>query len=192
MSIGINWDETWVGVGTKVGGILGPWGRESTTGMVFNLSNVNYRHWFNIRSHRLGLGLGGGYDITIFCVFKAKSLYWLNDQQISDWGINISLGKQWSDLIKLLSPKYLKILKLLIKKQAFLYHLDDIRDWASFAYNVFEVATSEVQHPILTLDIPMVGGGSELSAFKTFGSISIYDNTKEPLRGLSVKGRKGT
>jgi hypothetical protein len=168
-------EETWLGVGAKVGGQYGFYGRESTTGKIFNLGNASYNHWFQITSHRGGIGLGGGSDVSVICVFKSRALYWLDNQPISDWGLNIAIAEKWGDVAKLLSPKYIKLLKFMVKNYEILHHLDDMRDFASLIYNSFDLSQSNSQHPILTFEVPMAGIGLELSLFKSKGRISIYD-----------------
>jgi hypothetical protein len=184
-------EETWLGVGAKVGGQFLARGRETTIGKIYNLGNLRYNHWFSIKNKRLGLGLGGGADANVICVFKSRSLNWLySGQQTSDWGVNISLGKQWSDLVKLLSPKYLKILEFMAKNVDSLSNIDDLRDIGSFLYSTIDFSTTKAEHPILNFDIPLAGGGVELSAFVTRGEIQITDSnpaakapTKFPTKG---------
>lgn len=126
-------------------------------------------------SSRWGFGLGGGGGLSVIVVFNSNGLWWLNGTNQSDWGVEISLGKKRSDVIKYMADKRIHtILKLILRNPAqFLHNLDNLRDFSHYLYNSLDVMNSKQQHPIVSLDVPFAGVGLELSAFVKNGKIWI-------------------
>jgi hypothetical protein len=177
----MNYDETWVGLGVKSGGMLLIIGYESISGGFFNLSKTSDKHTFSIKSARIGLGLGGGADATAICVFQTKNIYQLNGKRIEDWGVNIDISKaRLKDAAKIVKmQKTLQALKLAHSLGKITNNIKEIREAMSFLYTTFEIASSSGP-AVHTLDIPFAGGGLELSAFKTVGTLQI-DGIKIPV-----------
>jgi hypothetical protein len=167
--------NTWLGVGAKSGGQLLFGGVEGEAGILFNLDNPSMMRRYSITSSRWGLGLGGGGGITVTCVFNSNELYWLSETEVSDWGVNISMGAKWKDVVWFIADKKIHlILKMILRNPfQFLTKLDNLRDFSHFLYNTFEVKNSKTEHPILSLEIPMSGPGLELSGFVKRGKIWI-------------------
>lgn len=169
-------EETWVGIGIKSGGSLLIGGVETTTGKFFNVGNPGVTYNFNIVSRRWGLGLGGGGGLVVIFVFKLKSLYWLNHRSVDDWGVNISIGGKQFEILKFLANKnFFHTVRYVGRSLNLLTnYIEDFRNVSSFLYNVNDF-DSKADHPILSLDVPGVGLGLELSAFKSYGKIYLED-----------------
>lgn len=185
---------TWLGVGLKSGGQLLFGGVETEAGYFFNLDNNTAGHYYSMTSSRWGFGLGGGGGVSIICVFNSNEIWWLNGKEQSDWGVEVSLGGKWKDVIRATDKSILAILKFLAKNPAaFLQNLDKLRDFAHVVYNTFDVMNRKEEHPILCLDIPFLGEGLELSAFKKSGKIwidPVYEQVFEKGVLRNLPGRR--
>ena len=169
-------EETWIGIGVKSGGMLGFGGYESTTGKFFNVANPNVTYDFTISTSRWGLGLGGGGGLVVIIVYKLKGFFWLHNRPVDDWGINISMAGKYGDALKVLNQMefFKKVKTVGSVLDQLLPLLDDFRNAASFVFNALELDMKD-EHPILALEVPGVGFGLELSAFKLKGKIYIDD-----------------
>jgi hypothetical protein len=168
-------EETWIGIGAKSGGMLGIGGYESTQGKFFNVGNPTITYDFTVSSSRWGLGLGGsGGGMVIIFVFKLNGLYWLNQRSVKDWGVNISIGENYGEILEFLAKmRFFSKVKLIGKTLTHLItHIDDLRNIASFLYNASDF-DMKGDHPMLAFDVPLVGEGLEVSAFKSYGKIYI-------------------
>lgn len=170
----MKYEETWLGLGFKVGGIYVVYGRESNTGNLFNLQDPNDKHSFALKSHRVGLGLGGGFDLSAICIFQAKNISKLNGLSVDDWGLNIDIAKgRLKDATKLLKfQKAVKSIRMAHLMFNITVNLPEIRDSMAFLYSLYEVASSNGP-AVHTIDIPLAGAGVEVSLFRTIGHLSI-------------------
>jgi hypothetical protein len=170
----MKYEETWLGLGFKVGGIWVVYGYESNSGRLFNLHNPVNSHRFAIKSHRVGLGLGGGFDSTAVCIFNTKNIHKLDGLSIDDWGLNIDIAKgRLKDAAKLLKfEKAVKSIRLASLMYNITGNLSEIRDAMAFIYNLYEVASSKGP-AVHSIDIPLSGAGVEASLFRTVGKMSI-------------------
>lgn len=171
-------EETWLGMGVKSGGMIFLAGYESVTGDLWNLKNTNDKHTFNVKSTRFGIGLGGGGDATLVCIFKTKNIYQINGKRLDDWGFNFDMAKgrlkDVANLIKL--QKSLQAIKLAYVLGSITVNLNEVRDTMSFLYGVYEVGAS-TGPSVHLIDVPLAGVGLEVSLFKSVGTLQI-DNIK--------------
>ncbi len=169
-------EMTWLGIGEKTGGIVAVVGIEDTEGMIFNLANPSNRAWFSLVNARIGLGLGGGTGLVALCVLNCPNIRTIHGTSCDDWGVNISLGGKWDDVIKTL--KNLKFFATVAKIGKHLRitspkDIENIRNALHYLYNVYD-ATQGSEPKVICFDTPL-GLGLEVSAFYAFGGrIDIY------------------
>ena len=171
----MKYDQKWLGIGVKTGGMLGFGGVESTSGTFFNLANPGITYGFSMTSSRWGIGLGGGGGLVAIGVFKLNGLIWLDGREMEDWGVNVDLGGRWKHLAKALeTKKFFKNIRIARAFGSIVAHLDEIRDAMHYIYNAYEF-DAKGDHPTVSFDVPFAGAGLELSAFKTKGKMWIDD-----------------
>jgi len=166
---------TWLGVGVKSGGQLLFGGVESETGFFFDLSKQSAKLKYSMTSRRWGLGLGGSGGLSVILVFNSNAIWWLNGRDLSDWGVNLSLGGKWKDVAWFIADKMIHtILKLIVNSPTeFIKYLSELRDFTSLIFNAYDLGKSKDEHPILTFEVPFAGLGLEVSAFTKSGKIWI-------------------
>lgn len=102
-------------------------------------------------------------------------LYWLNGKTVEDWGVNISLGPRWKDIAKVLIDKnFFRNIRFARVTFNLLANLEETRNAMHYLYNAYDI-DSKGQHPNITFDVPGIGWGVELSAFKSSGTMFIED-----------------
>jgi len=158
--------ETWIGYGVKIGGTLGIVGGETADGKVCNLGYTDEVYPLNISSVRVGPGLGGGVGVVAIMVFNCIVIQGLNDESVSDWSINVSIGGKWSDLVKGLKKR--RFFGALARTAGDLTNaspedVTKIRNAASYMYTAVEMNNMGGGYKIIVLDIPGAGIGVELS-----------------------------
>ena len=168
-------EQTWLGIGVKSGGMLGVGGAESVSGTVYNLGNPGITYGFSMVSSRWGIGFGGGGGLVVIGGFKLNGLIWLDGRVMEDWGVNVSMGGKWKDLVKALNAKnFFRNIKLAKAAGALISNLDEIRNAMHYIYNAYDF-DAKGDHPSVSFDVPLAGVGLELSAFKTSGKMWIDD-----------------
>ena len=172
-------DQTWIGAGLKIGGILGVAGAETFEGVATRIDSWN-NPWneINISSMRLGLGLGGSIGTAVFFAFNTLTLYGMEQTRVSDWGLNVVVPELKVNIetlkFSLDLTKYVEGTEFLSK--AFIggmtiEKMAHFRDLATSIYNTAELYTDNNAKLIL-LDLPL-GWGAELSAFVSEGEFSV-------------------
>lgn len=173
--------NTWVGVGTKIGGGLIAGGIESTTGIMFNCLNPTWNTVFSIESVRLQMGVGGGIGANVVVVFNCPSVFTIDKTDVSDWGVNFSLGPNWTAFVKGLTKlgffgKAIKVKNTLkgaktieqMKNAQVLGKLSrsdmqTIKDGVNYMWNANDLAKRGNKLMISALDVPGVSFGAEIS-----------------------------
>jgi hypothetical protein len=167
--------DTWFGVASKVGTQLLIGGVESMTGTFINLDKPDMRRKYEMTSSRWGLGLGWDAGVVVTFVFNSNELYWLNGQRIHDWGVNIALGANVGPILKALKDSEFGMVVGLIKRLGMGMvwpHIDTLRNIGSFVANAV-TSDDTVLHPVVSFEVPGLGGGEELAAFKTSGTMYV-------------------
>ena len=186
--------NTWIGVGTKIGGGLIAAGVESTTGIVFNASNPQWCRPFTIESIRLQAGVGGGIGTSVVLFFNTPSIFTIDQLEIKDWSVNLSLGPNWTAVVKNLTKmgffgKAIKARGAIksaskienLRKTTILGKLngDDLsglRDGASYLYSARDIASRGNKPTIVALDVPFGSFGAEIAICPIImGKLSILD-----------------
>ena len=167
--------QNWFGVGIKGGGTVGVVGFETMEGYVANLGYPRHQHELNLSSLRLGLGLGASVGMTAILVFNCGNIQNLNETQSEDWGINISYGEKWSDIVKALANlKFFATAAKLAKwTKATPSDIDTIRNSMSYFWTTADMIQNKPQ--LVAIDIPGAGIGLEGSIHKLYGTIRIGD-----------------
>ena len=170
--------ESWIGVGVKIGGIIGPLGFESLTGNVFNAGNPAYYHRLTISGIRVGLGLGGGGGLVLIFVYNCNNIKSLHNTSSEDWGVNVSFGEKWADVAKVIKNK--NLFSTILNLQGVLAYatpdkIENIRNCMAYIYNIYDLSTVAGAPKIISIDIPGAGIGEELSAYYLTGEIIIGD-----------------
>lgn len=156
---------TWFGYGIKAGGTLFITGTEVLSGRLFNFGSPSEDHQFTMLSIRMGLGIGGGFGYVGCFVFNCLNLWDLHGKKNTDWGVNLSFGGKWSDVVK--SIKAAGYTSTLVKVcKATKMHpkeIETFRNTAALLYTSYDMA--KMSGPkMVTFDIPGAGAGVELSA----------------------------
>ena len=163
-------DRTWLGIGEKTGGTLFVVGMEGTEGMVFNLGNMSARAGFSLMNVRLGVGLGGGIGLVALCVFNCDNIWRINNTSADDWGVNLSLGGQWSKIAKGLKNYkfFTTVARVGAKLRRFVPEdAENLRNSLHYLYNTFDVGASSEPKAVM-IDTP-IGVGLEASINYSFG-----------------------
>ena len=167
----------WIGIGVKGGGTLFVVGAELLEGGLLRLDPPNETHSFQVFSVRLGLGLGGGAGLAVLLVFNCDNLWKLNDTDLNDWGVNLSLGGKWDSLVKGL--KNIKFFETVIKAGSKFKNLtpkdmETFRNAMHMFYNSYDIGTtSPGATKVIAIDVPGAGVGLEISVNYTMGKIEI-------------------
>jgi hypothetical protein len=175
-----NFSTTWAGVGVKVGGILFIVGADTFEGCAFRLDSSPKAslHEVNVSSLRGGVGLGGGAGMSLFFAFNVGTLWEINDKKMEpDWGVNLSIPGEKIGIGKV----SVRVLKNLTRGKDLLKHFDakrlaDFRTLASMFWSMmFDVGAGVnlSDWKAIVIDVPEAGWAAEISAFATWGEISI-------------------
>lgn len=172
---------TWIGVATKIGGGLIAAGVESTTGIMFNALNPNWARPFTIESIRLQLGLGGGIGVSVVMVFNCSSIFSISGTDVNDWGVNFTLGPNWTAVVKNLTRlgffgKAMKVKGLLksansveaMKDAKIISKLtpsdmEGLKNGVNYFWNANDLAKRGSDTVISALDVPGAGVGAEIA-----------------------------
>lgn len=167
-------NSTWLGVGVEAGGSLFLFGTEATSGVIWNIGNVNQSAGFTLGSLRLGPGLGGGGGLTAICVFNCDNISRIHNTRVTDWGFNFSFGKKWSSVAKgLKNYKFFAAVAKVGKAMSLSVNdLSDITDGLKFLYDAYEIGKSKKPKTVC-ISIPFAGAGLEASLNYTIGKIKI-------------------
>ena len=168
----IDYGKTWLGVGEKTGGMLGVVGVEHTTGAICRASNPENPSSFNLTSIRAGLGLGFSGGLVGVLIFNCQSLSTLNGSNVDDWGVSVALGGQWSRILATLrrSEHFIELARLGWRIRNIASHSESLRNFAHYAYTLYDIEGSGTSPKIIFFDIP-IGGGVEVSICFTNGRI---------------------
>jgi hypothetical protein len=169
---------TWIGYGVKAGFSSGFFGAETADGKVCNIGYTNDVYPLNISSLRVGQGLGAAVGVVAIVVFHCIDIKSLDNESMSDWSINFSLGGKWSAIAKGIKKR--KFLGAIARTMGDLSKAtpDDItkiRNTASYLYNAADVATMDANWKIVVIDIPGAGVGLEASVSDLHGTVFIGD-----------------
>lgn len=179
-ALGYRPELAWFGAGVKGGGTLFVVGMEGFEGAIVNTETPSAINEFNITSVRLGLGLGGGVGLGVLLAYNIPSMWQVNGTEVTDWGVNVSLGTKWSAIVK--SLRYSGLLKVAgafakaKKTFGFTPHdLELIRNFSHQAYSIADLGTpnNAGKPAFIGIDVPGASVGSELSAHYLIGTISI-------------------
>jgi len=172
--------NSWMGMGVKVGGIVGLIGFESTVGYVCNLGNPVYVDPITISGVRIGAGLGGGAGVVLIFIYNCGNPYAsLHETKTTDWAINLSMGGKWSSAVAAL--KNYKVFATVNRVKGLLVNLtpgdmSNIRNCMSYIYGIYDL--TDISGPkVITIDVPFAGIGEELSAFYLAGEIIIGEES---------------
>ena len=160
MGKAIDFNKTWWGYGYKYGGFLVAAGMETTEGYIYNSKSLSWHERFTLTNVRLGLGLGGGGGAVAVLAFNTPSLSAVDGMEITDWGVNISLGGKISAMFNAMAKS-----KLLPSD------MEDIRNGLHYLYTEYDIATRGSAPKIISFDLG--GLGAELSANYVMGKFEI-------------------
>jgi hypothetical protein len=109
-------------------------------------------------------------------VFNCDNIYRLHNTKNNDWGVNLSLGGQWSKIGKAL--RNLGFYGHVARTGASLARmhgpaLESFRNTAHLLYNEFDIASMNSDPKVICIDTP-IGVGLEASVNVSFGKIEIY------------------
>ena len=176
--------QGWIGVGVKVGGMLGLVGGEGLVGHIHNVGFPHYANTMTISGLRLGYGLGGGAGLVAIFIFNSNNPFLdFNGKSIEDWELNVSMGEKWDDTLAII--KNYKLFSILRRSKWILAassakNISDIRNCMSYLYTLYDL-TDTSGPKIVTVDIPFAGMGEELAAYYIAGTIGI--GTEQWVRG---------
>jgi len=174
-----DYSSCWFGVGFKGGFSLGP-GFEDVEGFMFNVGDPSAYFWCGVSSLRVGMGLGGSVGLTLMMLTGCPDVKKMNKRQITDWGIDLSIGAKWSTLIGCVKhwDKYKALAEwgkaqdnILNPKRVDL--MNQIFNNGKSAYQGFTSKEPE----LLTVDLP-ASFGLEASASYKLGTFRVYSETE--------------
>lgn len=168
-------NTTWLGIGEKTGGMLFVVGFEGMEGKVWHMGTSSLSYSMSVTAPKVGVGLGGGAGLVAVCIFNCDNpLVRLNNTNLNDWGVNISLGGKWKAVAKALMKAgfYARLAKIGARAGK-LKNVDDLRNDLHYIYNTLDIAASDSSPKVVVFDMP-VGYGLELSASYNFGKLEIY------------------
>ena len=187
----INW-KRWIGFGVKSGGQLLIGGVESTTAYMVNLGSGETFD-LEIISSRWGLGLGGSGGAVVVFGFGFIEPYELHGKSSNDWGVNIAFTEKLvskSALQSLVfSRHFFDIYKNNRALLAYRHVKSAFKDIAffgqlrQFLHTVYAGFEASKRSGIVVLEIPYVGGGLELSAYATRGTMYVSNSSDMDLGG---------
>ena len=167
------WRNTWIGVGTKYGGQLLAAGVEAVDGGIFCVDNPNWFYQFGVNNVRLGLGLGGAIGAVAIVGFNISSIMAMDGAEMTDWGLNLSLGGKWKEIGKaLLKWKHYKTLANVGIRAGMLRDIEEIKLSVNYLWNAFDIGSRGGKPVIAIIDLP-AGTGLEVSLVYTQGKFSI-------------------
>ncbi len=172
----VDFFQTWIGYGVKVGGSLFVVGVESADGLIYNLGFPTHSHSLNITGIRIGPGLGGGGGLIAMIVFNCGNIQNLSDTNTNDWSVNIALGPKWKEIMAGLGNyKFFTTMATLGGKlsQGTPADITSIRNSLSYLWSADDILSMDSAPKIVTLDIPGLGYSQEISASYIIGTITI-------------------
>lgn len=164
--MGINLRRTFLGYGSKVEGMALVYKREYTLGWAFNLAAPHINFDFEIKGTGWGLGLGGGTNIAVLLNFNEYGPP--ARKELDDFSFDFSVGGKWSKLADALTKYRVYAALASIGGPNVLSQLAELREFASAAYEIFDVADGVPT--MVTMDLP-VGIGLEVSVSKISGTL---------------------
>ncbi len=173
---------SWVGIGAKGGGTVAFIGMETLDGVVTNLGLRTDSHPLNVTGARLGLGLGGGAGLVALIVYNCYNLMNLNNTPATDWSINLALGGKWDGVVKgLKGYKFFETIARMGNKiaKAPPSDIDNIRNSMSYLYTAYDIGSMGGAPKLVSIDIPFLGIGLEVSAHYIDGMILIGELMEE-------------
>lgn len=173
------WRNTWLGRGVKYGGQLIAAGMESVDGTIFCAANPNWEFQFGVTNARLGPGLGGGVGAVAVFGFNIPSIMAMDGTELSDWGVNLSLGGKWKDVAKgLLRWKYYKVIAELGVRAANVpkmgKDLEGMKLAVHYLWNAMDIGSRGGKPVLAMVDLP-IGSGYEVSIVYTTGKFNIIN-----------------
>jgi hypothetical protein len=177
--------KRWLGFGGKVGGQLGIGGVETVEAFMLNLGDFET---FNLEiiNSRWGLGLGGSGGLVAVIGFGFSIPYELDHKSVNDWGVNVAFVE------KVFSKSVLHAIqgtRFFVDAFKFGIYVAPEFKQARTAAAVWRAAVQvrNVLHTvyaaseagnggrpgIVVIDLPVLGGGLELSAFATRGTMYV-------------------
>lgn len=173
------YSTTWFGVGFKGGMSLGP-GFEDVEGFLFNLGDTTAHFWCGLSSLRVGMGMGGSVGLTAMLLTNCPDVQKMNKKEITDWGIDLSIGAKWSALIGCMKnyDMYKKLADWGRVQDSVLSpgRIDLMGQIFNNSKTALQGATSK-DPELLTVDLPMSFGLEASIAYK-LGTFRVYSETE--------------
>ncbi len=131
------------------------------SGFIYNAKSMSWNKGFSMTSGRVGVGLGGGIGAVAVFAFNTPSLGAMDGVEITDWGVNISLGPNTSALFKAVA-----------KSGLIPSDLENIRQGLHYLYNLNDIASMNGAPTIVAFDLPG-GWAYEISVNYVCGTFEI-------------------
>ena len=183
--------NTWIGIGDKTGFSLGP-GYEHTVGVIWNCSDYRYAG-LRINALRIGVGIGASTGVSLILVFNAPNLGRINNMNVADWGVNISIGDRLGSIVSAIrSPQAWASVERVVAavngsmvgrglssagiRAVSRHDLDNLRNLASISFTALDVDSARRNNDpaIVVLDIPFLGLGAEVSVNWSTGRAEVF------------------
>lgn len=176
--------NTWIGVGTKYGGQLIAAGVEAVDGGILSVANPSWFYQFGVNNVRLGPGLGAAIGAVAIVGFNIPSIMAMDGTEMSDWGLNLSLGGKWKEIGKaLMKWKQYKTLTKVGMRAGMLRDIEELKLSVNYLWNAFDIGSRAGRPLISIIDLP-AGTGLEVSLVITQGKFSILPPVEHTERSV--------
>lgn len=175
-------ENTWVGAAMKYGGTFLLVGAETLHGGIIRCSEP--RTIWGIEAGpglRLGLGLGGGAQLQLIILLNTPNPH---RSDLSDWGVDFSLGARWSSVVGALSPMiknhetYTRVCSLALRlssMKATPRAVQLFRDFGHTVQNLYNTLAAGNDPVAIVQDIPAAGWGVGAGVTYTFsGRVNLF------------------
>lgn len=169
-------NKAWFGIGEKTGGMFIAGGIEHTTGLIVRATNMENLIGYSLTSGRIGLGLGASGGLVGIMIFNCDSLQRLRNTDVTDWGVNISAGGRWSDLVRALrrNEQFVQLARMVWAVRRFSTNAEGIRNILHQVYTTYDFMNMGSDPKVITFDIPFAGAGAEVSVSWSSGRLNFF------------------
>jgi hypothetical protein len=168
-------NKAWIGIGSKVGGMLIGAGLEHTRGVIARSTNLSLPFDFSLTSARLGLGIGFSGGVVIMMVFNCNNIHELHNKTEDDWGVTVAAGGRWAAVVRSIrqSGTFARAATLGWRARGVFGTGEDIRNVLHEAYSLYDIRrTGDQRNKLIVIDTPL-GTGAELAVNISTGLVRI-------------------
>ncbi len=180
--------KMYFGIGAKFGGMLFLGGTQSMEGYLFSVDDYKDQVHVEARIWTLGPGLGGSGNVVFIMAYGSPHKRDFRGVKFDGWDFSVSLGGRWGDAVKGASkiPAVAKLAKVVndggkigqvLKGASKLSpsEWEQIAALAKASRDALGVDTNAKKPQVNVFDIPLAGAALELSLYKWWGKVTIFN-----------------